>query len=171
MAPKKSTSTAQVVEPVVAAPAPVAAAAKPTKATKAAPKAVEPVAAAPVEAAKPKRTRAPKAAEPVAAPVEVIKNAAKPAKTKSGETVSLQKVKRQSKPRDPNATPNPYNEYMSINIARLKAEALKTLPEGQKPDHKMLFKQVAADWKNSKEKVAAEAAKAAKAAKAPAVKA
>jgi len=84
----------------------------------------------------------------------------------SGEPVSVVKTKRVTRPRDPNAPArkSAYNDYMKVYLAKAKLEVMATLPEGQKPDHKLLFKQVASQWKNSAEKRADDAAKLAKSA-------
>ncbi|EIW73517.1 hypothetical protein TREMEDRAFT_56222 [Tremella mesenterica DSM 1558] len=41
-----------------------------------------------------------------------------------------------------------YNEYMKVQLAKLKAEQEKT---GKKADHKENFKKVAASWKTASE--------------------
>lgn len=178
MAPKKVTETTP------APPATTADVAKPTKTKAAAPAAVEVPAvvkapaktkaskaaaatstvAAPVATeAKPKKARASKAAATSegTSPAEVIKNATKPAVTPSGETVSLQKTKREKKVKDPNAPPrqSAYNDYMSKYMA---LEKQKAAADGTAVDHRTLFSKVASTWKTSAEKAASDAQKAAK---------
>ncbi|WRT67869.1 uncharacterized protein IL334_004843 [Kwoniella shivajii] len=44
--------------------------------------------------------------------------------------------------------PSAYNEYMKVQLAKLKADAEKT---GKKSDHKENFKKVAESWKTAPE--------------------
>ncbi|WWD04943.1 hypothetical protein V865_003014 [Kwoniella europaea PYCC6329] len=44
--------------------------------------------------------------------------------------------------------PTPYNEYMKVQLAKLKAEAEKS---GKPSNHRENFKKVAESWKNAPE--------------------
>lgn len=189
MAPKKTTTvpTAPVTPAVTAVPAASAATKKGRSPPRASAPAPEPVPVVPTPVVTPvddvktkKRTTkavstpvvpAPSVASGVDAPkkrvvkpkavensTSVILNA-KPATTPSGETVTLTKTKRVKKEKDPNATPrnSAYNDYMKKYMAVEKA---RIQASGEKVDHKLVFKTVAANWKTSSEYKTIQAAKA-----------
>jgi hypothetical protein len=163
---KSSTRSPSRQAAPVTAPVPVAAAAAPAASNRRAkPKAAEvPATTAPVAAPKKRASKASASSSENVSPAQIIVNSKPATHHVSGETVTLTKTKRTMKPRDPNAPPrqSAYNQYMKVNLAVAKEKALANLPEGVKPDHKLLFKQVASAWKNSAEKKSNDAAKSKK---------